>query len=557
MVVRERRRIATLARTASLLDERIQEAEAASTCKDEAFRAYINEQRLEAASQAQNQQEHILSLMEMVKEEPVPSDDIRDTGVLSNERSSGNSKLLLLANERISVLESQLEKLHAECDDLGQYRQKEEIARSKLKENTDENKKLGEEVLRLRSMLLKVRDDVSKGEASKETPQDEAGIKHHRIVDEISNVLRSQPTQQQLVEIEKNGSFDLEYNSDDDDEVPDWAEDIMKDLAVIAEGKMPTSLLDSSEVVNEEARLEQTNVFDRLTNPSRFTGVQKQKKHTAKRPPKHAMKRDSDSEGSGARSRKSTTKVTDSHSKLVVSSDAESVQSNRSVFDRLVSPSNATGTQKNRMLESQRSLRGYSCSDSVDEHGQGSVSSDITYSSLPPTRIEIASHDSNHGLHRPMANAQSVQEQLREAETLLDSVLPKDFVVSNASPKAKREKDLKYDFQDVFERLTRTTTQACALKQNISVVDKLLDSVLDDNIDSKSPVAGKPAHRRTGSLNGKADEHDMNQSAHRKRSSSFRKHATEYKSVFERLHKTPTEAAANRKSHSTRTITPL
>ena len=96
----------------------------------------------------------------------------------------------------------------------------------------------------------------------------------------------------------------MEYNSDDDDEVPDWAEDIMKDLAVIAEGKMPTSLLESSEVVDAEARLEETNVFDRLTNPSRFTGVQKQKKHSAKRPPKPFVKRDSDSEGSGSRSRK-------------------------------------------------------------------------------------------------------------------------------------------------------------------------------------------------------------------------------------------------------------
>jgi len=562
MVVRERRRIATLARTASLLDERVQAAEAASMSKDEAFRAYINEQRLEAASQAQNQQEHILSLMEMVREEPVPSDDTHENGISSNDRSSGNSKLLLLANERISVLESQLDKLHTECEDLGQYRQKEEIARSELREKTDENKKLGEEIMRLRSTLRKVRDDVTKGEERKSTPQDEAGIKQHKIVDEISNALRSQPIEQQLHEslksgfVDKSGSFDLEYNSDDDDEVPDWAEDIMKDLAVIAEGKMPTSLLDSSEVVDAEARLEETNVFDRLTNPSRFTGVQRQKKHTAKRPPKHVMKRDSDSEGSGARSRKPI-KVTESLSKLVVSSDTESVQSHRSVFDRLVSPSNATGTQKNRIHESQRSKHGRSPSNSVDEHGQGSVNSDISSSSSPPTGIEIASEDSNHEIHKSMAHAQSVQEQLREAETLLDSVLPKDFVASSVSPKAKREKELNYENQDVFERLTKTTTQAYALKQNISIADKLLDSVLDDKNEPKSPVPGKPTHRRTGSLNGKVDEHDMNQSAHRKRSSSFRKPTTEYKSVFERLHKTPTEAAANRKSHSTRTLTSL
>ena len=46
--------------------------------KEEAFRAYVNEQRLEAASQAQNQQEHILSLMEMVREEPAQSNDTEE-----------------------------------------------------------------------------------------------------------------------------------------------------------------------------------------------------------------------------------------------------------------------------------------------------------------------------------------------------------------------------------------------------------------------------------------------------------------------------------------------
>lgn len=555
MVVRERRRIATLARTASLLDDRVQVAEAASTSKDEAFRAYINEQRLEAASQAQNQQEHILSLMDMVREEPVPSEHIRENSVSSIDRSSGNSKLVLLANERISVLESQLDQLHSECEDLGQYREKEEIARSELKRKTEENKKFAEEIKRLRSTLRKIRDDVAKGEENKSTPLDEVGIKQHNLVDEISNVLRSQPIEHQLHKslqsglVDKNGSFDLEYNSDDDDEVPDWAEDIMKDLAVIAEGKMPTSLLESSEVIDVEARLEKTNVFDRLTNPSRFTGVQKQKKHiaqkkkTVKPPPKNAMKRDSDSEESGARSRKPT-KVTEFLSKLVVSSDTESVQSQRSVFDRLVSPSNATGTQKNRINESQRSRRS---SYSVDDNCQGSVTSDTTSSSPPVNGIEIASQDSNHGIHKSMGNVQSVQEQLREAETLLDSVLPKDFVASTVSPRAQREKNLNHEEQDVFERLTKTTTQAYALKQNISIADKLLDSVLDNNAEHKC--------RRTGSLNGKVDDDDMNQSAQRKRSSSFRKPTTEYKSVFERLHKTPTEAAANRKSNSTRTLT--
>ena len=57
MIVRERRRVASLARTASSLDEKVQEAEAATRAKESAFRAYVEEQQHEVAMLAQNQQE--------------------------------------------------------------------------------------------------------------------------------------------------------------------------------------------------------------------------------------------------------------------------------------------------------------------------------------------------------------------------------------------------------------------------------------------------------------------------------------------------------------------
>merc|ERR1712238_443845 len=93
MVVRERRRIASLARTASSLDEKVQETESSLANKDAAFRAYVDEQRLEAASLAQSQQEHILSLMEMVKEDQIDESETPDA-----------TKFLVLANERINAL---------------------------------------------------------------------------------------------------------------------------------------------------------------------------------------------------------------------------------------------------------------------------------------------------------------------------------------------------------------------------------------------------------------------------------------------------------------------
>ena len=125
MVVRERRRIASLARTASSLDERVQAAEAAAVAKDSAFRAYVDEQRNEVAMLTQNQQEQILSLMDMVRDEAgVASahdeafeDDSKKKSVedKNKTRAEGhtNPTLLVLANERISVLERQLRELRS------------------------------------------------------------------------------------------------------------------------------------------------------------------------------------------------------------------------------------------------------------------------------------------------------------------------------------------------------------------------------------------------------------------------------------------------------------
>ena len=69
MIVREKKRTAALARTASSLDERLQAAERDASVSETAFRTYIEEQGEEVAFMSTNQQEHILSLMDLVKEE--------------------------------------------------------------------------------------------------------------------------------------------------------------------------------------------------------------------------------------------------------------------------------------------------------------------------------------------------------------------------------------------------------------------------------------------------------------------------------------------------------
>eukprot|EP00957_Ditylum_brightwellii_P000201 16128-Ditylum_brightwellii.AAC.1 len=124
MVVRERRRVAALARTASSLDQRALESEVLAASKDAALRSQLEEQRHERASMAQTQQEQILSLMSLIQEEETEGGDGSNTAaVVSGTHGSGtptkalgttksaSSMLTILVNERTAVLEEQLTEL--------------------------------------------------------------------------------------------------------------------------------------------------------------------------------------------------------------------------------------------------------------------------------------------------------------------------------------------------------------------------------------------------------------------------------------------------------------
>lgn len=107
---------------------------------------------------------------------------------------------------------------------------------------------------------------------------------------------------------------DSEGDDSDDEDMPDWANDIMSDLALIAEGVVPESLLNSSELpgnqtVNDEndlmvntelanakggvvpGRKDSRGVFQRLMSPSQYTGIHKHRNGKTDRmhmnPPPH------------------------------------------------------------------------------------------------------------------------------------------------------------------------------------------------------------------------------------------------------------------------------
>jgi len=400
MVVKERRRVAALARTASTLDERATTARKEAAEKDDAFRAYVEEERHQRATLAQEQQEQILSLMEMVKQENRLSDKV-DQALTVPVVPSGQSRVMVLANERNEALERQLLELQGERKATEMYKKE---ATETSKALVMKNEECDELHLQLNSLQLSLRQirealtnqKVDSGiETSDCKPYYSGTEDNHEVIELVMDALRDWPgdrlkTLNQNLPLERGKTVSTSYNrhcegihtsdSEGDEEIPLWAGDIMADLAVIAEGEIPDALLNSSTFADFSQPPKEKNsssVFDRLTNPNNFTGVQKQKSvgrvgsQRAKQERKDLARKISDNlEKVVVPDLKSASEdVTgeiiaegasgDPVSKPItvpqnISSDAVEKTERRSVFDRLLSPSAYTGTQKERIHRTQK-----------------------------------------------------------------------------------------------------------------------------------------------------------------------------------------------------------
>lgn len=252
MVVRERRRVAALARTASSLDERAQAAEKAAEANEDALRSYMNEQRREFEAIDHTQQEKILSLMNLVKDssnegQAGPGMEAVDA---STSLENDGSKLLVLANERISLLERQVDKLRSETQTIDSYRTKVDELNDAVTSKSRDYDDAQEELSELRSMLRQIRDIVASHGRGEETDS---------VNDEILEVIKdalhpSRPTATKQKRRSSRSGFarnsrryisprlkkhvQLMHTSDsgDDAVTSEWATDIMQDLALIAEG---------------------------------------------------------------------------------------------------------------------------------------------------------------------------------------------------------------------------------------------------------------------------------------------------------------------------------
>ena len=101
MIVRERRRIAALAKVASSLDDRVLATEKALVVSNAALRSCLEDHRQDVADLEQRQHDQIICLVDMVSE----SADRKDIEAEEDLQSVAmfQKKLLVLANERVSL----------------------------------------------------------------------------------------------------------------------------------------------------------------------------------------------------------------------------------------------------------------------------------------------------------------------------------------------------------------------------------------------------------------------------------------------------------------------
>ncbi|KAL7559715.1 hypothetical protein ACA910_003303 [Epithemia clementina (nom. ined.)] len=493
MVVRERRRVGALARTACSLDERLQSAIEDLEAKDSALRSYVDEQREQVAEMSQNQQKHILSLMELVKgDASVPREKSELESVPSRRRSSGgfDETLLVLANERISLLEKQLEDMEAEAATAKTYRTELEDSRGSLQKAKEESKALEAELQKAYADMSQIKYMLSR--------MSSRGIDLSRVIAAVDKSLgksdgnAKSSSKKSSHPLHKAGplpaalkeAIDFDESDPDDSQSvePEWASDIMDDLALIAEGKVPPSLKGTLRLDEKQ----DVPVFERLADPDNYTGTQKQARLRNKSRPKGkpvvavssdvgsgekddrpgtdqsprgrqvagSFGKDSDSDERSRHKEKPTSTIKN----RAVARTVSYLRSGetRSSFSRISSPERRPA----RKLGNARSFR-------ADENGTKTTSRDRHRSNTGEenvferlsTQTTFAFSIRQNGVPDEEEDQQLQQHhqvpRMTSVDALLEEVLGSSPYNGHSSP-------------DVFERLTKTTTEAYAMKVNRS-----------------------------------------------------------------------------------------
>jgi hypothetical protein len=510
MVVRERRRVAALARAASSLDERAQASEKAAHENEEALRSYMSEQKREVAALKQSQQEQILSLMDLVKQSTSSGSTNPGIPGVQDGNDGADRKLLVLANERISLLEHQLDEVQSSAETADSYRERmDELSETVIKV-TQESEATQQSLSEMRTVLRQIRELVV--DAGHQSSPVSDGHVHAAILEIVNGTLhprqpksksrpRATPTQdarsaaiQRAVSPRMKKHVELMHTSDseEDGDAPEWAAEIMNDLACIAAGEVPPSLRGSSYQRNSGA-----DAYDPNREDSAATiAGQVDSPRTARVSPRRNDRIAMSNEIAARLDQIVIPEVQSSDSYIgdALTPPSTSLPSSRpttsqkSVFERLMTPSHFTGTQKDR-FQSQQAKKVRAAKDPASKLLDDLLQSDQESSrwkkdksTAPPKHrsSEYTQQDVFERLTKTTTHAYAVKQNnpnRSEAATqnsdkcdeMLDELLRSDNEMTlHQRPdegKGNRTK-AEYVQQDVFERLTKTTTQAFAVKQN-------------------------------------------------------------------------------------------
>ena len=289
MVVRERRRVASLAKTVGTFEARASQLEMEKEKEKEEREDMKRAVDVDRAKMERDHERNLSALMMVV------------SGEEGGDYTAADSRVKVM-EEKLEHLKGRLRDVQKDKEELAAYKMMERALNDALREKGAECERLVEERDELKQALRRRQPpphqppQVQRRHTSSPTVQS-SGSDRKRP----SPPLRPRPPTSKSNVSPPLGFAELSGDSSDDEEAPEWANDIMSDLALIAEGVMPESLLRSSSDsrVNDENRLcvdvdnansskgkkggdDGRGVFQRLMSPSTYTGIHKYRKDLKK-----------------------------------------------------------------------------------------------------------------------------------------------------------------------------------------------------------------------------------------------------------------------------------
>jgi hypothetical protein len=234
IIVRERRRVTSLATIASNLDQLSTEASNRASTSETALKSLVEEHKNERVTLIQNHQEKILALMEMIQDDDFHS---RNSKI---DRQQPISLDLRLANERIEILEDQLAEMEDERAIKESIQLREQDLVCELEKISGERKELLKKVDVLKGVLVKIKEQVSCAESDQQVPTKKLLMFIQDSLNQIS-VRDMNENNAHIAKFRHMHECD-EEDTDNEGDSPDWASSIMQDLAIIAAGEVPASM---------------------------------------------------------------------------------------------------------------------------------------------------------------------------------------------------------------------------------------------------------------------------------------------------------------------------